>query len=443
MDLDFQPPKTARADTSPSGRRHRLPLTLAVVIVAVGVLWILLRQPVSQTEARTAPTAALVTAPPTPAIQRAAIDGEIKAGDTFSTLLGDRLTAQQIHGIALQSRPVFALTGLCVGQPYRICTENGIFKSFQYDINRDDRLTIRKEADGFAVSRGAIPYQTTTALVRGTITSSLFETVAASGENPELALALADIFAWDIDFIRDIREGDSFQVLVEKRSLDGKPAGYGQILAAEFTNDGDTYRAFLYRDGEHPPAYYDADGNSVRKAFLRAPLAFTRISSGFSMHRLHPITHRYKPHPAIDYAAPTGTPIKAVGDGTVVVRTYNRFNGNYVKIRHNATYQTMYNHMSRFAHRLKVGSHVAQGQVIGYVGATGMATGPHLDFRMYKNGTPVNPYRVKIPNAAPVAKAHLPVFRAAIAPKMALLEGHGPLQAMAEPLPATAGVGAQ
>ena len=434
MDLDFQPPKNAKTEP-PSSYRHRLFLTLAVVVAAIGVLWGLLRQPVPPTEAHVTPTASSAPAPP-PAIQKAFVDGEIKAGDTFSALLGEQLTPQQIHDITLQSRKIFPLSGLCAGQSYKICTENGAFESFQYDINRDDRLTIRKGADGFSVSRAPIPYQTTTALVRGTITTSLFETVAANGENPELALALADIFAWDIDFIRDIREGDSFQVLLEKRTLEGKPAGYGRILAAEFTNDGDTYRAFLYQDGKRPAAYYDADGNSVRKAFLRAPLAFTRISSGFSMHRLHPITHRYKPHPAIDYAAPTGTPIKAVGDGTIVMRRYNRFNGNYIKIRHNGTYQTMYNHMSRFARHLKLGSRVAQGQVIGYVGATGMATGPHLDFRIFKNGTPVNPYKIRIPNAAPIARAHLPAFRAAIAPKLARLEGRDTLQAKAEPAPA-------
>jgi murein DD-endopeptidase MepM/ murein hydrolase activator NlpD len=223
---------------------------------------------------------------------------------------------------------------------------------------------------------------------------------------------LADIFAWDIDFILDIRQGDSFQALVEKRYREGQPAGYGRILAAEFTNQGATFQAFLYKDGDKHPDYYDAKGQSLRKAFLKAPLSFSRISSGFTMRRFHPITKTWKAHPAIDYAAPRGTPIKSVGDGVIIKKGYTRGNGNYVKIRHNGSYETIYLHMKGFAKNIAKGKRVAQGQRIGYVGSTGLATGPHLCFRMYKNGAPVNPQRVKAPSVKPIAKESMVAFKA-------------------------------
>ena len=241
---------------------------------------------------------------------------------------------------------------------------------------------------------------------------------------------LADIFAWDIDFILDIRSGDSFQALVEKRFRDGKQAGYGRILAAEFNNRGESFKAFYYKDGDRRASYYDENGESVRKLFLKAPLSFSRISSGFTMRRYHPISKTWKAHPAIDYAAPTGTPIKAVGDGKIVRIAKDRNNGRHIKIRHNGTYQTLYLHMSRFARGMKKGKRVAQGQVIGYVGSSGLATGPHLCFRMYKHGSPVNPSRVKAKSAKPVSDKNLTAFRATIEPLMAKLESRALVAAL-------------
>ncbi|MEJ2700200.1 MAG: peptidoglycan DD-metalloendopeptidase family protein, partial [Desulfuromonadales bacterium] len=342
---------------------------------------------------------------------------------------------QEIHQLAAESRKIFPLTGICAGQTYQICLTNGAFDRLTFDIDQSDQLIIRKEEEGFNVSRVPIPYTVKDQLVSGKISSSLFESVESIGETPELAMSLADIFAWDIDFIRDIRSGDSFKVLLEKRFRDGKPAGYGRILAAEFTNQGDTYRAFLYSDGDNRPAYYDADGKSLRKTFLRAPLAFTRVSSGYSMHRFHPITKTWKAHPAIDYAAPVGTPIKTVGDGTIYQIGYNRFNGNYIKIRHNGGYVSIYLHMSHFARGMRRYKRVSQGQVIGYVGATGLATGPHLCFRMRKNGAPINPNKIKSAAAAPISKKHLADFERSIRPLVAGLQGGGVLQAKAETSP--------
>lgn len=343
--------------------------------------------------------------PPIPEIRKEVIKGTIAQGDTVSALLGNFFSAAEIHELNLQCKSVFPLTSLSAGQSYRLCLSDETFERFEYDIDRNEQLIISREAEDFSVEKIPIPYTTDTVRVRGTIDSSLFEAVTSTGESDVLAMNLADIFAWDIDFILDIRQGDSFQVLVEKRYREGQSAGYGRILAAEFTNKGTTFQAFLYQDGDRRPDYYDADGQSLRKAFLKAPLSFSRISSGFTMRRFHPITKTWKSHPAIDYAAATGTPIKSVGDGVIIKKGYTRGNGNYVKIRHNSSYETMYLHMKGFAKNISKGKRVAQGQRIGYVGSTGLATGPHLCFRMYKNGAPVNPNRVKAPAVQPVDKA--------------------------------------
>jgi len=434
MKEDFNPP--LRTDAAPARRSRRLLLLLPVLAVALGGLMLHGRGTISASEARTAPPQTQPAPPPAPAVRTEVVNGEFNAGDTVTGLLGSYLSPQEIQQLAAASRKVFPLSGICAGEPYQLCLRNGAFEKLLFDIDRSDQLLITKGEAGFDVSRVAIPYTVKTAFVRGEITSSLFESVESIGESGELAMSLADIFGWDIDFIRDIRAGDSYRVVLEKRYRDGKLAGYGRILAAEFTNQGDTYQAFLYSDGDHPPAYYDADGNSLRKAFLRAPLAFTRISSGYSMHRFHPITRTWKAHPAIDYAAPVGTPIKTVGDGTIYDIGYNRFNGNYIKIRHSNGYISIYLHMSRFAKGMKHNRRVSQGQVIGYVGATGLATGPHLCFRMRKDGAPINPTKLKSAAAAPIAKKQLAAFEQSIRPLIDRLQGGGVQQARTENPPA-------
>jgi len=336
--------------------------------------------------------------------------GVVRAGDTVSSLLRSVLSPQEIHDLAKAAEPVFPLSRICAGQPYEVVTADGAFESLAYEIDREEKLVACRVDSTFRVSRAPIPYRVEPEIVQGTIRSSLFEAVSEIGESPELAFALAEIFAWDIDFLLDIRQGDSFQVLVERRFRGDDPAGYGRLLAAQFTNQGDTFNAVWFQDGDQPGAYYDLGGNSLRKAFLKAPLTFTRISSGFTKKRFHPITKTWKAHPAIDYAAPTGTPIKAVGDGMVAEKGHTSGNGNYVKIRHNGTYETLYLHMSRFAKGLKQGKRVSQGDVIGYVGSSGLATGPHLCFRMYQNGSPVNPMRIQSTSANPVSTANMAAF---------------------------------
>jgi len=271
-----------------------------------------------------------------------------------------------------------------------------------------------------------------TEVINGTITSNLFDAVAKIGEEAELAINLAEIFAWDIDFMHDIREGDLFRAIVEKRFLKGQPAGYGRILAAEFVNQGKSYRAILFNDGSGNTNYYDPEGRNLRKGFLKAPLNFTRISSGFTMKRYHPITKTWKAHPAIDYVAPTGTPIKAVGEGKVVRKGYTKYNGNFIEVRHPNGYSTLYLHMSKFAKGIKKSKRVIPGQIIGYVGATGLATGPHLCFRMRKNGKPVNPNKVKMPTTPAVSSKNIPEFSILAAHRLAQLRGGEIHQAMQE-----------
>lgn len=422
MNNDFNPPRTSLVQRTRSNRRFVLPL-LALLVFG-GLFLLSNRQPtgkIAQDDVKATPEIAAM-----PKVKRELVRGAIQPGETITSLLGHIFTPQQIHNLNQQCKEVFPLSKLCAGQDYRLALKDGTFERFEYDIDNEEQLIILESEEGFDISRTAIPYTVAQQLINGTITSSLFGAVIATGESESLALNMADIFAWDIDFIRDIQSGDSFQVLVEKRFRDGKQAGYGRILAATFTNCGETYRGFLFKDGERSPAYYDENGKSLRKAFLKAPLSFSRISSGYTMRRLHPITKTYKPHPAIDYAAPTGTPIKTVGDGVVVKSTYNRFNGNYVKIRHPGSWATMYNHMSRFGRGIKVGKKVRQGQIIGYVGSTGRSTGPHLDFRMYKNGRTVNPLRVKSPSVAPVSSEQMAAFKTSITPYIAQLDKGAP-----------------
>ncbi len=370
-----------------------------------------------------APVAAVPAPPPPPPEPvREEITNTIPAGSSITALLGDYFTSQEIYILGKKSRDVFPFTKICAGHPYKIVTIDGEFDSFVYEIDDQELLVIQRKDGELQLERQPIVYAITTELVQGTIHSSLLEAVHDSGEEQKLAFILADIFAWDIDFIRDLRVGDTFQALVEKRFRDGRPAGYGKVIAAEFVNQKKVFRAIRFKDGNQHASYYNEKGENLRKAFLKAPLAFNRISSGFTMHRFHPILKTWKAHPAIDYVAPVGTPIKTVGDGTIYRIGFTRGNGNFIEVRHSNGYSTIYLHMKGFARGLHKGARVTQGQVIGYLGGTGMATGPHLCFRMRLNGRPVNPTKLKVPAAKSVSKEHLAEFKALAAPLIAQLD---------------------
>jgi murein DD-endopeptidase MepM/ murein hydrolase activator NlpD len=438
MDFDFNPPQSSSRSKQQSRFRDRLPLLFMGLAAALTAGFFLLQRDAGLTEAHFQPAPAEVQAAagsdistaisspenqsPEPEISREIIKDFIAPGDTITALFKEHFTPQEIHSLSRQSEEVFPLTGICAGRPYQVCLVDGNFESFLYEIDEEEQLLIKKGDEGFEIERIPIPYTVETEIVHGRIQSNLFTAVADAGEAPELAMRLADIFAWDVDFILDIRQGDSFRALVEKRYREGKPSGYGRILAAQFVNQGKTFDAILFKDGERSAAYYDSEGRSLRKAFLKAPLSFTRISSGYTMRRYHPITKTWKSHPAIDYAAPTGTPIKTVGDGTIVRIGYTRANGNFMEIRHVNGYTSLYLHMSKFARGMSQGKRLSQGQVIGYVGSTGLATGPHLCFRMRKNGAPVNPARIKAPAAPSVSSQNMAEFKQYAAPLLAQLD---------------------
>lgn len=235
----------------------------------------------------------------------------------------------------------------------------------------------------------------------GTLNTSLWNMLKANGVDPLLAVKISEVFAWQIDFY-DVKEDDSFQVLYDIAYIDDTiPLSIARVEAARFTHQGKDYFAIPFTQ-DSISEYFDEEGNSLRKAFLKAPLDLFRITSRFSNSRFHPILKRYRAHHGVDYAAPTGTPVKTIGDGTVIAKAFQSGGGNFVKIKHNSVYTTTYMHLSKFAKGLQVGQRVQQGEVIGYVGSTGLSTGAHLDFRVHKNGQPINPLTMEVPPGEPV-----------------------------------------
>lgn len=343
------------------------------------------------------------------------VQGEIAAGDTAGALLQEWLGQSEIHAMAEACKNIYPLGRLRAGQPYSVHLEDGRFMRFEYEADSDRKLIVVREQDGenacWLARLEKIAYDIRLVRVEGEITSSLFEAMAAAGETPALAVRLAEIYAWEINFIRDIQVGDRFCLLVEKRYRDGEFKGYGTMPVAEFVNRNSKFEAYIYTDSFGNNSYFNAAGDSLKRAFLKAPLSYTRISSRFNLRRLHPIHKTVRPHPAVDYAAPTGTPVKAVGSGEVTFRGFNKGAGNYITVKHANGYESMYLHLSGFAKTLKKGNKVRQGEVIGYVGNTGYSTGPHLDFRMKKNGQFLNPEKVLSPRDESVPAKRLNAFK--------------------------------
>lgn len=293
-----------------------------------------------------------------------------------------------------------------------------------------ERLEFERVEAGCAASRTLVAPAVETVARHGVIDHSLWLAGQRSGLDDRITIRLAQIFQWDIDFVLDIRKGDEFRLVYEERRHEGQLIGF-DILAAEFVNQGSPYRAVRYVDGSGDDGYYTPAGESMRKEFLRAPVEFTRISSNFNLRRRHPLFNRSMPHRGIDYAAPVGTPVLAAGDGRVQIAGRTRPNGNYIVLRHGETFQTKYLHLTRFAKGVRVGRRVRQGEVIGYVGATGYATGPHLHYEFLVNGVHRNPRTVELPPAAPVAAQERQRFLAQTTPLLARLEGFQQGQAVA------------
>ncbi len=336
--------------------------------------------------------------------------GEISRHQTFA----DVVTA---HGVSYETavqlaeavRPDFDVRTIQRGQPYRVYMNPWLQRAqylvYQIDPVRHVVFDVQEPSES-RIERREVEREWT--VVRGTIESSLYETLTSNGADPKLALRLSEVFAWQIDFFR-IREGDSFRILYEKRMVDGETLAPGKILAAAVDHQEERYFGVRFDDGDGAQ-YFDRDGQSVRRKLLKAPLRYNRISSGFSHSRYHPVLKRRRPHHGVDYAAPTGTPVKSVGNGTVLKAGYRGPNGNYIKIRHNETYSSAYLHLSDFADGIAPGAEVQQGETIGYVGSTGRSTGPHLDYRLWKHGTPVDPYEIELPPSRPVSPQHRSTF---------------------------------
>ncbi len=297
----------------------------------------------------------------------------------------------------------------------------GDLEEIRYRIDADRVLNIAPHGSEFHSEIETIPSETKTVGVTGEIRGSLFNAVTDAGEKPELAMRLADIFGWDLDFYTDPRPGDTFRVVVEKKMLaNGEVASYGRILAAEYVNGNHPYRAVLFHGPGGVPAYYTPDGKSMKKAFLHSPLKFAAvITSHFSEHRFHPILKEYRPHLGIDYAAPTGTPVQTIGDGRVIFAGMKGGAGNLIEVQHSNGYTTYYMHLSRVL--VHSGQRVEQGQRIGLVGMTGLATGPHLDFRIQRGKEFLNFERLPLPPSDPVSKRDWSQFAAARDQAMALM----------------------
>ena len=337
--------------------------------------------------------------------------GVIPSGINAGLLLQDYLPAQEVHSLVATCSTVYSLQKIKAGQPYTVFKDDGEFARFEYEIDDNQKLIVCREAEAFNAFLEPILYDVVLEKIHGVIDDSLFRTMANLNETPVLAERLASIFQWEINFIRDIQPGDNFTVLIEKRYRDGELKGYGKLLAAEFVSQGKKFEAYAYTDTFGNMEYFTKNGDSLKRAFLKAPLSFSRITSRFTNRRFHPVLQTWKAHPAVDYAAPTGTPVKAVGNAVATYVGWGKGAGNFITLKHTSGYESMYLHLSGFAKGLKVGSKVTQGQVIGFVGSTGYSTGPHLDFRIKKNGEFINPEKALSPRTEPVTGARLTEFK--------------------------------
>jgi murein DD-endopeptidase MepM/ murein hydrolase activator NlpD len=348
------------------------------------------------------------------------LSGTIGRNTSLAAVLGRTLSPPVIHRLVETARPLHDLARISVGHPFSVVVgHDGFLSNFSYAIDELRTLRVNRKGGDLQAEVLTRTYDQRTEVVQGTITSSLFAAVNGAGEEDQLALDLAEIFAWDIDFHTELQKGDSFKVAVEKMYLDGRLSRYGRILSAEFVRGDRTLRAVRF-DGERSHGYYAPDGRPLRKAFLRSPLKFSRISSGFTHSRFHPILKTVRPHLGVDYAAPVGTPVMASGDGVVTLAGWSGGYGKTVKIRHPNGYETLYGHLSRI--NVRPGQRVAQETFIGAVGMTGLATGPHLDYRMIKNGVFLNPLKIQSPPAEPVPHVERAAFEAAREQELALLD---------------------
>lgn len=335
-------------------------------------------------------------------------EGKVKWSQNLSEILASfDISNESIYAVANASKGVFDVRKLKAGYPFTVVHERNEKKTARQLVFEPDatEYVVFNLVDSIYVKRVKREIISEEKTIATTITSSVYEAIVAEGASPLLVSKLVDIFAWQVDFFR-IQKGDEIKVIFEEKRVGDEVVGIGKIKGAYFKHWNKEYFAVNYDQGGKVD-YFDEAGNSLRKTFLRAPLDFTRISSRYSPKRFHPVLKRYKAHLGTDYAAPTGTEIRTVGDGVVLEARYGKYNGNFVKIKHNSNYTTQYLHMSKIARGIRPGVEVKQGQAIGYVGSTGLANGPHLCFRFWKNGRQVDALEVELPPSEPIDAAHI------------------------------------
>ena len=339
------------------------------------------------------------------------VEGKIRNGQFFSTLLGELgMSQKEAYDLGMSCDSVFDVRTLRVGNAYQAYYSS----SLEYLVYERDRASCvvfacRPPYKAWVYEK---PVTIESRYADVTINTSLWNDMRAAGVSPLLILSLSDIYAWTIDFF-GLQKGDRFRVLYDEKMCDGEVLAVDTVRYAVFSHGGSDLPMVMYDQKDGGNIWWNEKGESMRKAFLKAPLQYSRISSGFSYARKHPVTRRVQPHTGVDYAAPKGTPVMTIGDGVVTSVKYEGAGGNTVRIRHNSVYSTAYLHLSRYAKGLKAGQRVRQGEVIGYVGSTGRSTGPHLDFRVWKNGSPINPLKMESPPAEPIKEESKPSFDAA------------------------------
>lgn len=343
------------------------------------------------------------------------VDGKVKRGQFFSTMMEDLgMGTADAYNLAAACDSVFDVRTLRVGNGYEAYYHaDSTGRKLHYLVYERDRgsklvFSCLPPFDAWVYVK---PVEVQSKYVDVTINSSLWNDMMDAGASPLITLTLSDIYAWTVDFF-GLQKGDRFRVLYEERICDGEVLEIDTVRYAVYTHAGEDLPMIMYNQKDGGNIWWNEKGESMRKAFLKAPLQYSRVSSGFSYARRHPITRVVKPHTGVDYAAPTGTPVMSIGDGTVTSVKYEGAGGNTVRIRHNSVYTTAYLHLSRYAKGLKAGQRVRQGEVIGYVGSTGSSTGPHLDFRVWKNGSPINPLKMDSPPAEPLKKENMDSFLA-------------------------------
>jgi murein DD-endopeptidase MepM/ murein hydrolase activator NlpD len=340
------------------------------------------------------------------------ISGTVKKGETlFDVFKRYKLDIADLLKMKEASADIHRLEALSPGKTYKILVDdNKGVNSFVYWIDDNNILHVTRNGSEFCAEKVSIEYETRIQQMGGLVKNNLIASIGEGRDNLMLALQISDIFSWDIDFNTNLRDGDTFRVIVEGYYLNGEFKKYGNVLAAEFVNNGETYHAYKFqKNGEAD--YYDDDGKSLKKAFLKAPLSFRRLSSAFSTKRFHPILKIYRPHHGLDYSAPAGTPVSAVGEGTVIFSGYKGNYGKLVAIRHLNNWETYYGHLSKIHKGIKRGRKIQQGEVIGYVGSTGLATGPHLHYEVRMHNKPVNPLALKLPRDRAVPYELMAEFR--------------------------------